>query len=752
MKLFMSVFAVAATACLISPVFAQEQKNELSGTPDHPSYTATKSSGSINTDGTLNETAWRDATTFKIPFEYMPGDNVPAPVETDFLITFDESYLYMAFRCYDPDPAQIRAHLMDRDAINTFIQDDHVTVLIDFFNDERRAFQFRVNPLGVQADAIFSELEGYEDFSWDAIWNSKGKITDFGWVVEISIPFNQLRFPRTDEVQTWGISAQRSYPRTVRHRMASHKRKRDINSELVQLNKVTGFTGMKTGLNMEIDPTMTAIRTDERSNFPYGDIEDGEVDVEPGVSFRWGITPSMILNAAVNPDFSQVEADVKQLEVNQRFAVRYPEKRPFFLEGADFFLTPIEAVFTRTVADPDAGLKFTGKSGRNAIGAFSTQDRLNNLMIPSNQGSQSTSLDQDITGGVFRFRRDVGQGSALGALYTGRLGDDYYNHVAGTDGFFRLSNTKTISFHYLHSETDYAPEVSANYGQAEDAFSGDAYSFEFNHQSREWGYYLTYDDLSPDFRADFGYVPRVDLRTTELGLSRNIWGEEDNWYDLISVGSYGGATFDYDENRTDSDIHAYASYSGPLQTNFYVIGALKQELYVDTEYDLKQAMVQLDMKPRGGVRLYMMTHFGDMIDYSNLRLAWHIILNPAVELNLGKHLNLNLRHRYMRLSDQGNEIFTANLSQANLVYNFNVRTFVRAIVQYQDISSNPAMYNFAVLPEHKTIFTQFLFSYKLNPQTVLFMGYSDNHLGYSGIDIVQQNRTFFVKLGYAWLL
>ena len=160
--------------------FSQESKNVLSSTPDHPSYIVKKSSNLVKIDGILEETAWIDATVMKIPFEYLPGDNIPAPVDTDFLITFDENNLYMAFRCYDPDPSQVRAHLMDRGAIETFIQDDHVTVMIDFFNDERRGFQFRVNPLGVQADANFSEMEGYEDFSWDAIWDSMGRITEFG--------------------------------------------------------------------------------------------------------------------------------------------------------------------------------------------------------------------------------------------------------------------------------------------------------------------------------------------------------------------------------------------------------------------------------------------------------------------------------------------------------------------------------------------------------------------------------------------
>jgi hypothetical protein len=730
--------------------FTQESKNVLSGTPDHPSYTVKKSSSPVKIDGILEETAWSNATVIKILFEYLPGDNIPAPVDTDFLITFDENNFYMAFRCYDPDPSQVRAHLMDRDAIETFIQDDHVTVMIDFFNDERRGFQFRVNPLGVQADANFSEMEGYEDFSWDAIWDSKGRITEFGWVAEISIPFNQLRFPQTEEVQTWGVSAERSYPRNVRHRISSHKRKRNINCILCQFNKVTGFQGMKTGLNMEIDPTLTANRTDTRMDFPSGDVENGKFKADPGISLRWGITPNLIMNAAVNPDFSQVEADVKELEVNRRYAIRYPEKRPFFLEGADFFLTPIEAVFSRTVADPDVGLKFTGKMGKNALGIFGTYDRLNNLLLPSNQGSLSTSLDQNVAGGVFRFRRDIGQNSALGILYTGRIGDDYYNHVGGIDGFLRLSRTKTVTFQYLHSETDYTPEIATSFAQ-EDSFAGEALSFLFNHQGRDWSYNLSYIDLSPGFRADFGYIPRVDTRTGHWELTRYFWGKQGSWYDMILLGALGGATFDYDGNRTDSDVHVFSLYRGPLQTELSVIYARKRELYANTKYDMDQCQITGDIKPTGGLRLYMRTHFGDMIDYSNLRLAWHMILNPAVEFNLGRHFNVNLRHNYMYMSFQGDEIFTANLTQLRLIYNFSVRIFVRAFIQYQDISNNPDLYTSPVLPKSNTIFTQLLFSYKLNPQTVLFIGYSDDYLGYTGIDILQKNRMFFVKIGYAWL-
>jgi hypothetical protein len=305
--------------------------------PKAKSYSVSPASSEIKIDGALDEPAWQTTAAGDLPFEWLPGDNIPAPVDTEFLITFSRSHLYIGLRCFDPEPSRIRAHLMDRDDTDILVQDDHISLIIDPFNDERRGFQFRVNPLGVQADAIFSELEGYEDFSWDAIWASAGKITEWGYSIEIAIPFSQLRFPASEDIQTWGFSAERSYPRNIRHRMTSHRRDRNLACILCQMNKITGFQGMETGMNMEIDPTLTANRTDNRNDFPSGSMEAGDIKADPGLTVRWGITPNLILNATANPDFSQIEADVAQLEVNTRFAVRYPEKRPFFLEGADFF-------------------------------------------------------------------------------------------------------------------------------------------------------------------------------------------------------------------------------------------------------------------------------------------------------------------------------------------------------------------------------------------------------------------------------
>ena len=382
-------------------------------------------------------------------------------MRTDCLVTFDRENLYIAFRASDPRPSEIRAHLMDRDSMDTFIQDDHVTILLDTFNDERRAYQFRVNPLGVQADAVNSETDQVEDWSWDAIWRSAGRINADGFVVEIAIPFRELRFPGGADALTFGLSVERSYPRSVRHRIASHPTDRDRSCGFCQFNKVTGFAGLASGRNVEIDPTVTGHRTDRRDSPPDGAMANGKAVGDVGVTARWRMAAGSTATGTVNPDFSQVEADVAQLDVNTRFALFYPEKRPFFLEGLDFFSTPEQAVFTRTVADPSGGLKVVGKQGGNSFGVFVTRDRINNLILPSNQESEYASEDQGVTGVVARYRRDVGRQSAFGVLYTGREGSPYFNRVVGPDAQIRIGRSEMFGVQFLHSETRYSSAIAA---------------------------------------------------------------------------------------------------------------------------------------------------------------------------------------------------------------------------------------------------------------------------------------------------
>ena len=724
------------------------------------SFDIAKAAVPIKIDGVLDEECWTEAPPIPLPYEWQPGDNIPSPVKTECLVTYDLRNLYIAFRCFDPEPGKIRAHLMDRDDTDTLILDDHVSFMVDSFNDERRAFQFRVNPMGVQADANFSESEGYEDFSWDAIWDAAAKVTDWGWALEVAIPLSQLRFHGSDGPRTWGFSAERSWPRDARHRLTSHPRSRSVNCILCQFNKLTGFEGITPGRNIEIDPTFTAGRTDamDPAGFPAGPLVRGDSDYEPGVTAKWGITPNLILNAAANPDFSQIEADVAQLEINRRFALFYPEKRPFFLEGADLFLTPVQAVFTRTVADPVWGTKLTGKTGRTALGFFADQDRITNFLIPSNQGSAQASLDQDVFGGVFRLRQDVGKMSTLGVLYTGRAGSDYSNHLAGADGFFRLDQKNSVTFQFLHSETDYPGAVASTYGQSEGRFGGNALSVAFTHATRSWIIGLNYADLSPGFRADSGFVPRVDTRDIAANIFRQIWGKPGSWYNYIRLGAAGQFTYDHDGNLTDRGLMLGFLVQGDLETQLNVHGIFTRTFYNGEYFDTSSAAVAFRIRPFSGSEVGFQGEAGQGIDYSNSRRASLFSVGPYGSFSLLRHLNLVLSHAFERLSLGGDTIYTANLSQAKFVWNFSVRSFVRAILQYQDLERNPAMYADPVDTRARGLFKQLLFSYKLNPRTVLFLGYSDNAmggvfdswLGPDRVGMTQTDRTFFLKIGYAW--
>ena len=348
-----------------------------------------------------------------------------------------------------------------------------------------------------------------------------------------------------------------------------------------------------------------------------------------------------------------------------------------------------------------------------------------------------------------RYRRDIGRGSAVGVLYTGRSGDNYHNHLGGIDGFFRLSRSKTLNFQYLLSNTQYPQGIAEQYQQKEDSFNGGALFFNFLHQARNIIYGVTYSDKSPDFRADMGFIPRVDLRYIEGLFIPVIWGKRGGWFNRISFPIVTSYTVDYDGNRTDQTVMLQATYDGPMQTSFNTALFFMKELYQDITYDINRIQAYFGIKPAGGLHFNIFARYGDSIDYANARLATSLLVTPALEWGIGKHLNLNLNHVYENLSREGDKIYTANLSQARIVYNFNVRTFVRAILQYTHINRDTDMYVFPIDQVYKGLFTQILFSYKINPQTVLFIGYSDNHMGIKGIDLIRQNRTFFLKIGYS---
>lgn len=704
--------------------------------------------GEIKIDAFLDEAGWETALVLDLSVEVQPGENIAPPVRTQVLLCYGEHHLYAAFRAFDPDPSKIRARYADRDGL---WDDDWVALVLDTFNDARRSFDFFVNPLGIQADMI-ETTGGGDSPQWDAIWDSAGRIDAEGYIVEIAIPFSSLSFQPSKGDQTWAIDAVRSYPRNVTHKIGLFPRDRSNNCYLCQADHVEGFAGADPGHNLEITPTLSAIRTEERSPFPEGPFETTDSRVEAGITAQWGVTPNLNLSATINPDFSQIEADAAQLDINTQFSLFYPEKRPFFLEGLDYFQTPITAIYTRTLADPAWGVKAAGKIGRSAVGFFSVRDDVTNLLFPGPEGSSATSVDASSTGTVLRYRYDVGKSSTVGGMITSREGDGYHNRLYGGDVDLRLTPTDTVRLQVLGSETQYPLEISQVFDQPEDKFTGHAIDFLYIHQTRSFEVYGKYQEISPGFRADLGFVPQAGFAFYDTGYLYT-WQQDDpkHWYNKIKVWLGYERTEDSDRETLRSAPGTFVEYNGPLQSSFFALVYYGKQTYLGTEYDDRTINSSFNIFPTGNIKLGLRVLAGDRIDYAHARPGERLRLVPSIEWFAGRHLNLDFSHIYEEFDVDVGRLYTANLSELRTVYQFNRRAFVRLILQYADYNYVVENYSQPRDPEFKHLLTQVLFTYKVNPRTALYLGYSDNHQGDSQVDLTQLNRTAFFKIGYAWV-
>ena len=280
--------ALAASLVATQPSFAQDAAAQHPA-PDKVVRDIPRAASDIVVDGVLDDAAWAGAATIDLAYEVTPGDNTPAPVKTTVRIAYTEDAVLIAFHAEDPDPSKIRAFLRDRDAL---YGDDFVGVMLDTFDDQRRAYEFFVNPFGVQADLIKEEASGTEDDAWDGLWTSAGRITEAGYDVEMRIPFATLRFRDTEGERRWGATFLRIHPRAYRTQYFSNRVERGARCLTCTFDKIEGFQGVKQGRNLEITPTLTMTLAEDRAT-RRGDWEGEGADFEPGVDVAWAPTPNM---------------------------------------------------------------------------------------------------------------------------------------------------------------------------------------------------------------------------------------------------------------------------------------------------------------------------------------------------------------------------------------------------------------------------------------------------------------------------
>ncbi len=698
-------------------------------------------------DGRVDPAEWAGAARVEVDIEYQPADNRPADVRAEALIMEDGETLFVAFLAEDPDTSSIRAYFKDRDAI---VVDDWMSVVLDTFNDERRAYAFTVNPLGVQADAIFDDVNGRLDDSWNGIWDSAGRIIESGYSVELAIPFKQLRFSDTESVQTWGVDFVRQYPRDQVTLISSNPRNRDISCYLCQIAKADGFHNLERGRNLEIIPTVTASASKDRPS-GQGDWL-GADESEGGLDVRWGITPDMYLNATLNPDFSQVEADSPQLDVNNTFALFFPERRTFFLDGSDYFETRQNLVHTRTIAEPEYGAKLTGKSGAHTFGLLAANDRSTSFVIPGSLRSSTASLgDSPSDVAIGRYRADILGNSTVGALVTDRQGSGYRNTVMSLDTMLRPTDQDTIAIQAMRSRSSYPGQIQRDFGQQAD-IAGDNLFVEYSHADRRWDWRVGYFDVGEDFRADLGFINRVDYKHVVTTVGHTWRWDGEGFFSRIRFAADWDRTEDQSGLKLEEETEFFLNMNGPMQSFLNGLFGGSKSWWNGQYFDEQFNQVQVGFSPSMDLTLGMRIRIEDVVDFANTRLGRSNRFGPQMRYQWGRHLQLDLEHTIQQFDVDGGRLFTARLTDLRSIWQFDARSALRFTLQHSDTERDRSLYTFPVQHLHRELTTQLLYSFKLNAATRFFIGYSDAGFRDDRYQsLVETNRTWFAKFSYAWL-
>ncbi|MBT0586909.1 carbohydrate binding family 9 domain-containing protein [Alteromonas oceanisediminis] len=732
-------------------------------------------------DGELNEPQWKLAAKRELIYVTEPFENTISPVKTDVFIYEDGDTLFVAFVADDPEPDNIRAFYRDRDLI---FGDDLVGLKLDTFNDSRLAYQFFVNPFGVQADLIENEMTGNESDAWNAIWESAGKITETGYVVEMALPLRIMNFNENDETKTWGAEFLRFYPREDELRISDMKRDRDNSCFLCQMGEVSGFETAKQSNNLAIVPTIVAGKSRSRDIYSTRDWEYDD-NQEVGLDVNWGITPEFTLQATFNPDFSQVESDVAQLSINNTFALFFDEQRPFFTENADYFSSNLNLVYTRNIGSPDYGAKVTGRVDDHSIGVFLANDESTTFLVPGNLGSSVAVLDEESTNAAIRYRYDLSDDLSLGVVSTLRQAGDYHNYVNGADVRYLISETDTLRAQVVVSDTQYPTELFRDFcfdGQCADneafteealrtanaeAFSGLSYRVNYSHEERNWFFNAAHYANGEDFRADLGFVSQIDHNKTVVG-GGYLWWSQTSWWNRLRLNGDWDITHNDNGELIEQEVEVFFSVRGDYQT-FWEVGYVDRarvglrldsaSLAIDgntDRFDERQYRSYFEVQPNETVYFNVIASQGDAIDFANNRLGEQLLVESEVELNLGQHLFVGLYGLYNDFESNDAALFEAHLADLRLTYQFNTRQFVRLILAYSNIERNLENYNPNLAgrldADAQDVGWQLLYSYKLNPLTKFFVGISDTRFNDDSLRrLTSAEQSVFMKFSYAWL-
>lgn len=720
-----------------------------------PPLTIQRAQGEITIDGALDDAGWQGIEGVTTWFETRVGDNVEPTVRNVGYLAYDDKYLYAAFRFEDPQPRLIRAPLGDHDALSGTT--DYGGIIVDSRNDGKTAQMFLANANGLQYDAISSDVSG-EDNAPDWFWDTAGKVTEGGWTLEIRVPFSSLRYSNTP-APTWGILLYRNYPRERHYQFFSAKLPRDVSCFICNSSKLTGLDELPHGSHLVVAPFATSEQTAFPSNGLGSSMHKNDLESRAGVDVKWNPLTGLAVDATVKPDFSQVEADAAQIVANERFALFYPEKRSFFLEGVDLLATPMQAVYTRTVTDPLAGLRATGRVGSTGFTVLTVRDAGQGVVvIPGPQGSDFAEQDFRSGVGTARLRRDFGQ-SFFSALGTFReIEGGAYNRVFGPDFQWRPRTTDTFTGQALWSAslTPNRPDLAAEWDGR--YLADHAFQASWSHSTPKVDWYLQGQDFGTYFRADNGFIPQVGYSEI-YGQFGYTWRPEKSFFSRIRA--FAESYVDVQQDGATLTRHAMVGSGADGRfASFTRLELAADEFLVGTEMlqRVRPRLVLQASPTRAFGNLELTVTTGQEIDFANAREGTGTNLTLAgtwrPDIHTTLTANAGLRWLDVNAGAAGEgRLFTAQVERLRVTYMINSRMFVRLIGQYVETQRDPALYTFAVSSKSADASLSALFAYKLNWQTVFYLGYGDqNQFSDASGQLEKSMQQAFVKLSYAWQL
>jgi hypothetical protein len=706
----------------------------------------------IEIDGALGDPGWEGATRIDTWFETRPGDNIEPKVKNVAWMTYDERYLYAAFEYEDPEPGKIRAPYANRDNVPSYT--DYGGLIIDANNDGRTAQMFLANPRGIQYDALTSDAAD-EDSSPDFFWDSAGQITEHGWTLEIRIPFASLRYPESNPEQ-WGILLYRNRPREFRYQYFTSRLPRDSTCFICNVRPLTGLADLPGGSHYVIAPYASGNQLSRPENGLGSPLESGNVDADAGLDVKWLPNPNTVVDAAINPDFSQIESDVAQVTANERFALFFDEKRPFFLEGSDLFSTPLQAVYTRTVTSPRWGTRVTGQTGANTYTLLVAEDRGGgSTVLPGPTGSRLARQDFESRVAIGRWRHDLGRSFVSFLASTREIDGGGSNRVFGPDFRWQASDQDVISGQFLlsTSQTPERPDLADEWDGRE--LSGHAARLWWYRQLSHWDFYTDLRDISDDFRADNGFMPQVGYRRLYGELGYTLY-PEDKPISRIRP-------FLFAEQKEDQDGRLLfrnftPGFGGDAIWNSFMRLELRfdEVLAIDKTFDRNWLAYSWYFTPsRRFTRVELDVELGDQVDFANDRKGDGTNITLYANIRPTDHLELRLdtTRRWLDVTNEqglSGRLFTADVARLRATYTFNDKSWLRWIGQWVETERMPELYTFEVDESDAEFASSLVFAYKVNWQTVLFAGYSDNRIRDEMDQLEPDNRQLFVKVSYAF--